>query len=306
MIANPGLRDFRDPKVFPNEVLGGWSMVLAAGDALLFYHSDDLLRWEKTGTFGRAENRMGGIFECPDLFALPAPNGKTLWVLTASMGLPAIEGGGKMQYFLGEFDGRVFQQTILAAEPLLLDAGQDNYAAVTFFGAEPTQIGWAGNWAYAARIPAANWRGCMTLARRLSLAQTRQGLRLAAQPVLPALRTLGEVKGAARLPGETFVLDLKAQGDFEAAFSNGAGERLAFGCDGGVFFIDRESTGHLPYPRAEQPRLMEGPIHMRAVFDRSVIEIFADGGVYAGSALVFPAQPYDALELRGATGMLQV
>ncbi|MCL2106157.1 MAG: glycoside hydrolase family 32 protein [Oscillospiraceae bacterium] len=309
VIDNPGLRDFRDPKVFRNDILGGWSMVVAAGDDLRFYHSRDLLRWEQTGAFGKKENRMGGIFECPDLFPLPAPDGGTLWALTASMGLPASYDGGRMQYFLGAFDGYGFRRTIEAERPLLVEAGQDNYAAVTFYRADPAkhappiQIGWANNWAYAGETPTGGWRGCMTLARELCLMKTKEGLRLAARPVSPPLGKSCSVSGgAAPLPGEGFVLDLEAPGDFSAALRNEQGERFAFGCAEGVFFTDRSGTGRLPFPRTSQARLLEGPVRARLIFDRSIAEIFADGGVYANTSLLFPEKRYETVELQGARG----
>jgi len=297
VITNPGLRDFRDPKVFRNEIAGGWGMVLAAGDELRFYRSDDLLHWEQTGSFGKKENQMGGIFECPDLFRLPAPDGSDVWVLTASMGIAKELGGCKMQYFFGTFDGETFHQATPSAEPLLMDFGADNYAAVAFFDAEPVQIGWAGNWAYTDRVPLES--GCMTLARRVSLVQTEQGLRLAWQPVLPSLTAPIAACDGCALPKGPFVLDITAPGDFSAALVNGAGKRFAFGCKDGVFFADRKKTGRLPFSRLEQRRLMDGPVTMRLVFEHTIAELFADGGTYASTTRVFPAQPYDRLELTG-------
>ena len=297
VITNPGLRDFRDPKVFRNEILGGWGMVLAAGDELRFYRSDDLLEWEQTGAFGKAENLMGGIFECPDLFRLPAPDGSDVWVLTASMGISAELGGCKMQYFLGTFDGETFHQTIPSTESLLMDFGADNYAAVAFFDAEPVQIGWAGNWAYTDQVPLES--GCMTLARKLSLVETKQGLCLAWQPALPALSVPAAMANGCALPEEPFVLDITAPGNFSAALVNDAGERFAFGCEAGVFFADRTKTGSLPFSRLEQSRLMNGPVAMQLVFERTIAELFADAGTYAGTTRLFPAQPYTRLELTG-------
>lgn len=304
VIANTKMKDFRDPKVLRNEILGGWSMVLAAGEELQFFHSDDLICWEQTGAFGKAENCMGGIFECPDLFPLTAPDGSVVWVLLASMGLPSTFSGGRMQYFLGSFDGHTFRSKAPAYAPFLVDAGQDNYAAVTFFGTEPLLLGWAGNWAYAAQTPTGSWRGCMTLARRLSLAQTKKGLRLAASPVLPVLHRHAPADGTTALPGEQFVLDIEAPGDFTARVFNSINESVAFGCRDGLFFIDRSKTGELPFPLMQQRRLVEGPIRMRAVFDCSVMELFADDGVFASTTLLFPAQPYETLVLIGATGSL--
>jgi len=295
VITNPGLQDFRDPKVFRNELAGGWGMVLAAGDELRFYRSADLLQWEQTGAFGKKENQMGGVFECPDLFHLPAPDGSDVWVLSASMGIAAALGGCKMQYFLGTFDGETFHQTILSPTPLLMDFGADNYAAIAFFDAEPVQIGWAGNWAYTDRVPLGS--GCMTLARRLSLVQTKQGLRLAWQPVLPVLDAPIAAKNGCALPEESFVLDITAPGDFSAALVNDAGERFAFGCAAGMFFADRTGTGALPFSRTEQIRLTDGPITMRLVFERTIAELYADVGTYACTTRLFPAQPYTHLEL---------
>ncbi len=58
-----------------------------------FYSSPDLKTW----TF---ESRIGGFYECPDLFELPVEGepGQTLWVLSAADGA----------YLLGRFDGKTF------------------------------------------------------------------------------------------------------------------------------------------------------------------------------------------------------
>ena len=68
IIANPGLADFRDPKVFPRDQ-GGYGMVIACGDHVRFYHSEDLIRWRFSGSFS-SEDCPEGVWECPDLFPL--------------------------------------------------------------------------------------------------------------------------------------------------------------------------------------------------------------------------------------------
>ena len=47
LIENPGIHDFRDPKVI--RVGDGWVMALAAWNQCWFYASKNLLDWEKTG-----------------------------------------------------------------------------------------------------------------------------------------------------------------------------------------------------------------------------------------------------------------
>lgn len=310
VIPNPGIPDFRDPKVFRNEILNCWSAAIAAGDRVYFYRSDDFLIWEKTGEFGAVENLMGGVFECPDLFPLTAPDGSTLWVLIASMTQPEETGGSRTQYFLGQFDGYTFHVTIPFVEPELIDYGYDNYASVTFSGAKDMlMLGWGASWTYAADLPTNEYCGAMTLARSVSLAQTKQGLRLASAPVLPTLSAPEAIASGGALSSEVFVLDIAADGAFEVSLRNGKGEVFRFGLEGGCFFTDRSLSGEKAfnalyvspvYQFTRRRRLVDGPVKLRAVFDRSIVEIFADGGTYANTTLVFPTEPYDEVVLRGA------
>ena len=45
VLKNPGIRDFRDPKVGWYEEGQKWIMVFAAYDRILFYSSPDLIQW---------------------------------------------------------------------------------------------------------------------------------------------------------------------------------------------------------------------------------------------------------------------
>lgn len=185
--------DFRDPKVFKNPNKSGYSMVLAAGNILEFYYSDNLLNWNKTGEFDPSINGYGGICECPDCFEIKTANGSK-WILTLSsiiddkkVGLSPDEKGycnqRVMQYFIGEFDGNEFLDTALNPSPMILDYGPDNYAFITFNGCEePIGIGWACHWDYVNSMPATKYRGQMTMARRLGIINTEYGQRLTISP----------------------------------------------------------------------------------------------------------------------------
>ena len=210
-------KDFRDPKVFFNPFRGGYTMAVAAGRRIEFYHSDNLLKWNMTGSFEPGEKGHGysGICECPDCFEMETEEG-TKWVLLVSMCLSEedvqkAKAEGRcasahvMQYYIGEFDGDTFTDKICADEPLLFEYGTDNYAAVTFAGTkERILMGWGENWNYVKELPPVKactyeketqagrkqkekeskaYRGKMSLARKLALVNTRFGYRLKSEPV---------------------------------------------------------------------------------------------------------------------------
>ena len=87
VIDNPGISDFRDPKIIWNDILNCWTALITAGDHIQFYASPDLKQWNLTGTFGKVDNHAEGVFECPDLLRMIAPDGSVVWVLIISMGI---------------------------------------------------------------------------------------------------------------------------------------------------------------------------------------------------------------------------
>jgi fructan beta-fructosidase len=105
-VLDIGSQDFRDPKVSWNAQTQRWVMVVAksAERKVGIYSTTDLKNWRHESDFGPA-GATGSVWECPDLFALPYTNkaGVTTqkWVLTVSV-------AGKVQYFVGDFDGSTF------------------------------------------------------------------------------------------------------------------------------------------------------------------------------------------------------
>ena len=81
VLPNPGLQDYRDPKVFWYAGGNKWIMVLAAGDRIKIYSSPDLKTWSFESDFGVGIGAHGGVWECPDLFELPVKGtGTNKWV----------------------------------------------------------------------------------------------------------------------------------------------------------------------------------------------------------------------------------
>jgi fructan beta-fructosidase len=205
VLGNPGIRDFRDPKVMWYEEGQKWIMTLAVKDHIRFYSSGNLIDWKFESDFGADAGAHGGVWECPDLFKLPVKGtGEDRWVLIVNINPGAPNGGSGGQYFIGNFNGNKFEldpgfEASLKATPeiaasvngqegIWLDHGRDNYAGVTWANIPQADgrrlfMGWMSNWDYANVVPTQSWRSAMTIARVLELEKTSTGIRLISNPV---------------------------------------------------------------------------------------------------------------------------
>jgi fructan beta-fructosidase len=339
VIANPGIRDFRDPKVFWHGESDRWVMVLAAGDRVMVYASRDLKEWTLGSEFGALEGSHGGVWECPDLFEL-AVDGDAQdkrWVMLVSVGSGGSPSGGSggVQYFVGDFDGRTFTNHHPAEATHWLDHGRDDYAGITFSDV-PEQdgrrifLGWMGNWWYAPDVPTTPWRGAMTVPRALALTADRSGeVRLVSSPVVE-LRTL---RGRSFRIVDTSVSDSTgwpaidgiAGGAFEVAVewelgtasefglivSNGDGDQTVVGYNVAArkVFVDRRRSGVTDFnPCFARPidsaTLMpeSNAVKFHVLVDWSSIEVFANDGSVVITDLIFPQGGNDALELYARDG----
>ena len=99
-LGNPGVRDFRDPKVIWHEKSKQWVMAIDALDHLMIYGSNDLIKWDLLSEFGSDIGSHDGVWECPDLFPLIADDGKEYWALILNMGVGNPNGGSGTQYLI--------------------------------------------------------------------------------------------------------------------------------------------------------------------------------------------------------------
>ncbi|MDE3742662.1 glycoside hydrolase family 32 protein [Maribacter polysaccharolyticus] len=279
VIENPGIRDFRDPKVSWDEEHGKWVMVLAAHDKVMFYGSKDLKKWELMSYFGGDMRKdlgtHGGVWECPDFFQMPvAGTNETKWVLYVSVNPGGPNGGSATQYFIGDFDGTKFSmdkdfETVLnKGQNFWIDFGKDNYAGVTFSNVTSKNggkfyMGWMSNWEYANEVPTETWRSAMTVAREVKLIKDAETYRLAFDPVdeLDAYKGVKYKKERIAVNGLSALLDSEKvnlsrtaisfsisdvkKDSFTFKLSNKQGDELSFGYNGGdnSFFIDRHNSG---------------------------------------------------------------
>ena len=248
VLPNPGIKDFRDPKIFWYDDTQRWIMSLAAGDRILFYSSPDLKNWVLESEFDGFDIATGNVVECPDLVALDF-EGRKRWVLIVSFVSGAPNGGSGTRYVVGDFDGYRFVAEHVDVR--WLDHGPDNYAGVTFHntGDQVLLLGWMSNWLYAQAVPTAPWRSAMTLPRELSLVGA-DGRAMLSQHVPPIFNgeTLFDddwrfdLSAAWRQATGALKLSLKAesQPSFDLILSNEIGDRLVIGFDShGAAFLHR-------------------------------------------------------------------
>lgn len=317
VIPNPGIADFRDPKVCWHAPTRRWVMTLAAGDHVRVYVSADLRTWRLTQQlrdphgYGTGGDR--GVLECPDLVALDGPDGQR-WVLILSVNAGAPNGGSATRYLVCDFDGEQLTPEHGDA-PLWLDYGPDNYASQCWSNVPddaegPLVVGWMNNWHYADRTPAQDWRGAMTVPRVLELVGGPDGHRVRMRPVR-ALRDLAEAPVAL---GETGVVpegvaDLTCTLDPRVpatlSFSNDKANKVTVRVDpvAREITLDRTAAIGRATPGALTPTacapLPAGARDLRIILDTESIEVFAGLGSVTLTAQLFPDAPLDRITTKG-------
>lgn len=326
VLKNPGITDFRDPKVRWYEPRKKWIMTLATKDRVTFYSSPNLKEWTRESEFGKEVGAHGGVWECPDLIPL-THNGKPAWVLLVSINPGGPNGGSATQYFVGDFDGHQFKP--YSTKTKWMDYGADNYAGVTFSntGARTLLIGWMSNWQYANAVPTAPWRSAMTVPREFGLKEENRELFLTSTPV-SELNALNDerfslnnltVKNAYDLTAQTknttglFKLDLSAPAtaDFSIVLANAQGNEVIVGYDkkANAYYIDRSKSGKNDFEkgfgqRHTAPRLSsDANISLTLLADVASVELFADAGLTVMTDIFFPDKTLTKLFVKSAMGL---
>jgi fructan beta-fructosidase len=330
VIANPGIKDFRDPKVFWHSPTNRWICIIAVQNEAWIYCSRNLKEWEFRSTFDSGPG-VSRFWECPDLFPLRIEGSdREKWVVIHNTG-DAPNGGSGTCYHIGMFDGKVFTKDNPGDKPLWFEYGPDNYAGITWDNTPDSRrilIGWMSNWAYAQSVPTESWRGAMTIPRELWLKETYEGLRLFQGPVkeLQTLRKKPVKLAAALLENKTVLPEGLGVSEMELSFdlknsiasgfgvelANNKGEyvRIGFEQSPNRFVIDRAHSGktdfHEKYKAASRPfapRESDEPLlNMRLLIDVASVELFADNGRTVMSAIFFPGENFTRAALYAEGG----
>lgn len=341
VLKNPGIRDFRDPKVSWYEAGQKWIMTLAVQDHIAFYASPDLKNWTHESDFGKDSGAHGGVWECPDLFPLQIEGSdSTKWVLLVSINPGGPNRGSATQYFIGNFDGKTFTNDNPPASTLWVDFGRDDYAGVTWSDIPKADgrrlfLGWMSNWQYANVVPTDTWRSAMTIPRQLTLQHTPLGLRLFSTPAkeLEKLRDKAaslkaqEIKGLQDVTKQLGFAPTQMEAILEIELpegsaanvgielSNSKSETYRIGYDAAkpAFYSDRTKAGKQAFSDvfADQltvmPRMVNGnTLQLHVFFDRASAELFADGGASVMTDIYFPNEDFNQIKLFSENGAVQL
>lgn len=300
------------------------------------FTSPDLVEWTATSNF-TMHGLIGLQYECPNMIQIPYIDAETgekqddMWLMYISISPGAPMGGSIGQYFPGTFNGTHFEAVDAAAR--IADFGKDNYAGQWFYGVPddelPVSIAWSSNWQYAADVPTGDelWRSAMSLPRRNYLTRLpRIGWKLVSEPY-----DMGPVMGETLLAEEDFgnnvatvdfasvesnavrwevnTTSVPSGGSFEFTFTSaGSGEFVRVGCsltgDTSVF-IDRGGASAFsdnPYftdkfSVTSLPSGAGGVWTFSGVMDRSMLEVFVDGGVESATTTFYATEPLTQLEI---------
>lgn len=318
-VLNINYKDFRDPNIIWHQETQQYVMVVAKPleFKVNFYGSKDLIHWNFLSEFGN-EGDVSMIWECPALHLLKvAGSDQKKWVLSLSSQGPYEKFVG-MQYFVGNFDGKKFVNDHPVETKLYVDHGKDFYASIPFYDApnqENSWLGWMLSWQYAKEQPTFPWKGQMSLARKIDLVETNEGLRLK-QRFIPDLDRMStsyvvnniklkkgnrkQLNGNVFLKNKTYAIDLKvaaSKADFWGIEIKGKDQpnevlRIGFNEKTLTWEVDRNRSGLLISPNFEGIQKAEAmvgqPKNFKVIIDRSTIELLAQDGTVAISSLRFP------------------
>jgi fructan beta-fructosidase len=328
VIKNPGIRDFRDPKMAWNESAGNWNLIMAVFDRVHIYSSADLKNWKFESEFGKDAGSHGGVWECPDIFPLKVEGSdKIKWVMLVSINPGGPNGGSATQYFTGDFDGHKF--TPDDTQTRWLDWGRDNYAGVTFSDIPASDgrrlfLGWMSNWNYATAVPTGVWRSASTLPRELSVLSENNHYIVTTKPVseLGNLRSKTDTASLRQVTvtGEKQIfedrkslmqselllgLNLDQKTDSVGLIlGNDLNEKLIIGYStaGKQFYIDRRNSGDNSFSKAfagisTAPYVAGNTLKLHLYIDAASTELFVDDGRLVMTTIVFPKEKFNKLIL---------
>ena len=308
-IITSNVPDFRDPHMFWNENIKKWNMILAAGQQMNIYSSDNLKDWKFESSFGTEYGSHGGVWECPDLMKMKVRGtDKEKWMLVCNINPGGPSGGSATQYFVGDFDGHKFTCESKPEVTKWMDYGKDHYATVTFDNApngRHVALAWMSNWQYANQVPTLQYRSANSIPRDLGLFEYKGNTYCSVTPSEEI--TAARSKKPSKSLSEACEMVVNLKGDATITLSNSKGEKvvMTYKAKDETFSMDRTLSGKTDFS-SDFAAITTAPVYgkmnkLRIFIDKSSIEVFDNDGKMAMTNLVFPTRPYDKVTIKGKT-----
>ena len=308
-IITSNVPDFRDPHMFWNEDIKKWNMILAAGQQMNIYSSDNLKDWKFESSFGAEYGSHGGVWECPDLMKMKVRGtDKEKWMLVCNINPGGPSGGSATQYFVGDFDGHKFTCESKPEVTKWMDYGKDHYATVTFDNApngRHVALAWMSNWQYANQVPTLQYRSANSIPRDLGLFEYKGNTYCSVTPSEEI--TAARSKKPSKSLSEACEMVVNLEGDATITLSNSKGEKvvMTYKAKDETFSMDRTLSGKTDFS-SDFAAITTAPVYgkmnkLRIFIDKSSIEVFDNDGKMAMTNLVFPTKPYDKVTIKGKT-----
>ena len=306
-VITSNVPDFRDPHMFWNEDIKKWNMIMAVGQHMEIYSSDNLKDWKYESSFGEKYGNHGGVWECPDLMKMKVRGtDKEKWMLICNINPGGPSGGSATQYFVGDFDGHKFTCDSKPEVTKWMDYGKDHYATVTFDNAPEGRhvaIAWMSNWQYANQVPTQQYRSGNSIPRDLGLFEYKGETYCSVIPS-PEMTAARSKKAGKKLTASCeMVVNLK--GNATITLSNDKGENVVMNYDAKVetFSMDRTKSGKMDFSK-DFAAVTKAPTYgkisqLRIFIDKSSIEVLDADGKMSMTNLVFPSKPYNKVTVKG-------
>jgi fructan beta-fructosidase len=339
VIKNPGLPDFRDPKVMWDESSKHWLLALAAGSTIKFYSSSNCLNWTFMSEFGQGRGNHVGPWECPDFFPVKVKGtGQIKWVLLVSV-VNLSQGPERLatatQYFIGDFDGKTFSSD--QKDTLWVDHGKDCYAGNTFNnepGGRRIFMAWMQSHQYAGQVQNSitkTWSGAATFPRELNVVKDDNRYYLQSKPIKELANLYGkEVKIKrekidSNLNLSKYITFDKAPIEISLNFStshlpgkygirikNDLNENITLYYDSklGEIFVDRTNATGIKFNeryaslQKTSYKNVGKTMSWRLLIDVASLEFFTDDGKIVFTDTFYPTKPFDQIEVFSEKGTI--
>ncbi|MBQ0064920.1 MAG: glycoside hydrolase family 32 protein [Firmicutes bacterium] len=319
------LEDFRDPKIWLEEDTYYAIMCSRPEDGsgqILLYKSEDALNWEYVSILAYNDEKLGKVWECPDLFEL---DGK--YVLMVSPQEMESDGyefhpGYNTIAFIGNYDKEQykFNKEIYHS----IDYGIDFYAPQTVktFDGRRVMIAWMSNWDCTSfKDPGKHWFAQMTLPREIRVVDNH----LIQNPVREIENYRTNKKCVQQtICGDKYSEDVSFEGikgryldltinvsptkedsyrklDIKLAKDDKHYFYVSYNPEEDVIKVDRKYTGarmDVLHSREFKVRDQKGNLKIRFILDRNSVEMFINDGEQAATFVLYTPLEADGISLK--------